>query len=307
MSTILIGVDASERSEDAVAFARRLADASGAHLVIANAYPYSDLPSRASSTAYREALREDALELVRKLRTRLDGLPEQRSTIKITANTSPAHALHAMAEVEDAALLVVGSSHTGRARRVLPGSTGERLIHGSPCSVAVVPKGYHEHPDPIRRVGVAYNATSEAREAVFSAARLAGVLDAELVVIGVADATLYGTPAMMGGPSVASLRVDVDRHVEESLDALLAELPGDLKKTSKRLTGDPAELLAAYSEHVDVLVMGSRGYGPLHSVLAGGVSGRVLRSAHCPVIIVPRGVQAALDRLVADATATTAA
>ena len=39
MSTILIGVDASERSEDAIAFARQLADASGAHLVLANAYP----------------------------------------------------------------------------------------------------------------------------------------------------------------------------------------------------------------------------------------------------------------------------
>ena len=304
MSTILIGVDASERSEDAVAFARQLADASGAHVVIANAYPYSDLPSRASNTAYREALRDSSLELVRELRTRLEGLPEKQSTIKITANTSPAHALHAMADVEDASLLVVGSSHTGRARRVLPGSTGERLIHGSPCSVAVVPKDYRKHAEPIQRVGAAYNGSPEAREAVFSAARLARVLGAELVVIGVADATTYGTPAMMGGPSVASLRVDVDRHVQESLDALLGELPDDIKKTSKRLTGDPAELLASYSEHVDLLVMGSRGYGPLHSALAGGVSGRVMRNAHCPVIIVPRGVETALGSLAGDATAT---
>lgn len=307
MSTILIGVDASERSEDAVAFARQLADASGAHLVIANAYPYSDFPNRASNTAYREALRDSSLDLVREMRTRLDGLPEQRSTIKITANTSPAHALHAMADVEDASLLVVGSSHTGRARRVLPGSTGERLIHGSPCSVAVVPKGYHRDPEPIRTVGTAYNGTPEARDAAFSAVELARALGAELVVIGVADATAYGTPALMGGPSVASLRVDIDRHVQEYLDAFLAELPDDVKTSSKRLTGDPAELLTAYSKHLDLLVMGSRGYGPLHSVLAGGVSGRVMRGAHCPVIIVPRGVETALASLVGGATATTVA
>lgn len=306
MSTILIGVDASERSEDAIAFARQLADATGAQLVIANAYPYSDLPGRASSTAFREALRDESLTLVREMRARLDGLPEQRSTVKIAANTSPAHALHAMADAEDAALLVVGSSHTGRARRVLPGSTGERLIHGSPCAVAVVPKDHRTHAEPIRRVGAAYNGTPEARTAVASAAELARVLDAELVVIGVADADAYGTPALMGGPSVASLRVDVDRHVQESLDTLVAELPDDVKATSKRLTGNPAELLTAYSEHLDLLVMGSRGYGPLQSVLAGGVSGRVMRTAHCPVIIVPRGVETPLGTLVGDATTTAA-
>ena len=48
MSTILIGVDESERSEDAIAFARRLADVAAAHVVVANAYPYSDVPSRAA-------------------------------------------------------------------------------------------------------------------------------------------------------------------------------------------------------------------------------------------------------------------
>lgn len=307
MSTILIGVDASSRSEDAVAFARQLAEASGASLVVANAYPYSDLPSRASSTAYREALRDESLELVRTVRDGLDGPPRQRCTVKITANVSPAHALHAMAEAEDACLVVVGSSHTGRTRRVLPGSTGERLIHGSPCSVAVVPKDYRKHAEPIRRVGVAYNGTPEARAAVFTAAELARGLGAELVVIGVADATTYGAPALMGGPSVASLRVDVDRHVQAILDELVGELPPDVTATTKRLTGEPAELLAAYSAQVDLLVLGSRGYGPLQSVLAGGVSGRVMRDAQCPVIIIPRGVETALGGLFEAAAPTTTA
>jgi nucleotide-binding universal stress UspA family protein len=297
VSTILIGVDASERSEDAIAFARRLADASGAHLVLANAYPYSDSPSRASNATYREVLRDESLETVRAMRDLLEGFPENRSTIKITANPSPAHALHTMADVEDAALLVLGSTHTGSAGRVLPGSTAERLIHGSPCAVAVVPTGYRKHVEPIRRVGVAYNNSPEARAAVFAAAQLARGFDAELVVIGVADPRSYTAPALMGGPSWESTRNDLNRHVQESLDALIAELPTGVTATTKRLTGDPADLLPDYSAHVDVLVTGSRGYGPLRSVLAGGVSGRVLRSAHCPVIIVPRGVETGLGSL----------
>ena len=148
---------------------------------------------------------------------------------------------------------------------------------------------------------MAYNETP--RPAWPSSRReLAKALGAELVVIGVADATGFEAPALMGGPSVASVRVEIDRHVQESLDALVAELPEDVTATTKRLTGDPADLLADHSAYLDLLVTGSRGYGPLHSVLAGGVSGRVLRTAQCPVVIVPRGVDTALAGLFAHAT-----
>jgi nucleotide-binding universal stress UspA family protein len=303
-TTILIGVDAGERSQDAIAFAQQLADASSAHLVVANAYPYSDVPHRVANAHHREQLRDRSLELVHELRSRLD-LPEKRSTVKIVADPSPAPALHAMAENEDAALLIVGCSHTGRIRRVLPGSTAERLIHRTPCSLAVVPNGYREQAEPIRRVGVAYNGTLEARAAVFAAAELARGLGAELEVIGVADALAYDAPALMGGPSVAPPPVDIAHHVQDNLDAMIAELPADVKATAKCMTGDPAELLADYSRHLGLLVTGSRGYGPMRSVLAGGVSGRVLRTAHCPVIIVPRGIEAPFSDLF-PAMATTA-
>ena len=43
--------------------------------------------------------------------------------------------------------------------------------------------------------------------------------------------------------------------------------------------------------------MGSRGYGPLHAVIAGGLSGRLMRTSHCPVIVVPRGIEAPLETL----------
>ena len=52
--------------------------------------------------------------------------------------------------------------------------------------------------------------------------------------------------------------------------------------------GNAAEILAEASEQLDLLLLGSRGYGPLHSVLVGGVAGRVVREAACPVIVLPR-------------------
>jgi nucleotide-binding universal stress UspA family protein len=302
VSTILIGVDATERSDDAIVFGRRMADAAGADVIVACAFPYSDGPSRASSRAFREELAEEARETARVKRAPLG---EERAHIRVVPNHSPAHALHDLAESERTALVIVGSTHTGRAGRVLPGSTGERLLHGTPCAVAVVPKDYRLHAsEAIRRIGVAYNGSAEAKAAVGAAADLAYACGAELEVIGVVSADSYGAPALMGGPSVITLRQDIERHVQWGLDEIVAGVRADVTARSVRLAGAPAEMLADYSERLDVLVTGSRGYGPLRSVLVGGVSGRLVRSARCPVIVIPRGVEAPLGSLFRSATAT---
>ena len=307
MSTIIIGVEESERSEDAIAFGRRVAQAAGADVVVANAYPYSDTPSRASNASYRHALREDALVTVRNMRSRLGDVPEERALLRIIPDPSPAKALHHIAHAERAALVIVGSTHTGHAGRVLPGSTGERLLHGAPCSVAIVPKGYREHAgESVRRIGVAYNDTDEAKAAVSAAASLARAFGAELELIGIVTTEYLTTPALMSAEGIAGMRKEVEAHVDKSLDEALLALPPDVVARKRRATGEPVELLTAASADLDLLVMGSRGYGPLHSVLTGGVSGRVLRSARCPVIVVPRGIEAPLESLFGDSAATVA-
>ena len=51
--------------------------------------------------------------------------------------------------------IVVGSSHRGPVGRIVPGSVGERLLHGAPCPVAVAPRGYSgEAFAGIQRIGV---------------------------------------------------------------------------------------------------------------------------------------------------------
>ena len=49
------------------------------------------------------------------------------------------------------------------------------------------------------------------------------------------------------------------------------------------------------SNRVDLLVSGSRGYGPLRAVLVGTVSQAMILKAHCPVMVVPRGAENALE------------
>jgi nucleotide-binding universal stress UspA family protein len=55
------------------------------------------------------------------------------------------------------------------------------------------------------------------------------------------------------------------------------------------VTGHPVEKLAEASAHALALVVGSRGRGGFTGMLLDSVSQDVLRHAHCPVIVVPRG------------------
>ena len=73
----------------------------------------------------------------------------------------------------------------------------------------------------------------------------------------------------------------------EELEAAVARI--ETAGTDSQLeVGNPAHVLADASEGLDLLFMGSRGYGPMHAVMVGGVSGRLVREAACPVIVFPR-------------------
>jgi len=204
----------------------------------------------------------------------------------VIAEGSPARALHTLAETRGADLVVVGSTHTGRLGRVFPGSTGEKLFHGATCAVAVVPRGHEDRE--IARIGVAYDGTDEAKAALELGAALAKRFDAKLELIGVAGLDWYAGPALVGGANyeMETLRVETEKRIEEALHEAAQEL--DRPSETVLRDGDPAEELAEQSEQLDLLVTGSRGYGPLRAVLMGGVSGRLIRLAHCPVIVVPR-------------------
>ena len=79
--------------------------------------------------------------------------------------------------------------------------------------------------------------------------------------------------------------------MRERLDEALATIPDDLESEAVLVSGDPAEKLAdAARGSGSVLVLGSRAYGPLRRVLLGSVSTALTRSAPCPVLVHPRGV-----------------
>jgi len=56
--------------------------------------------------------------------------------------------------------------------------------------------------------------------------------------------------------------------------------------------GIPTQALARFGEEVDLLVVGSRGFGPARRMLFGSTSEYLVRHIRCPLLIVRRGVEA---------------
>jgi nucleotide-binding universal stress UspA family protein len=78
-------------------------------------------------------------------------------------------------------------------------------------------------------------------------------------------------------------------HARDVATGLAADLGATVATiTVEEGEGDPGYVLARRSGEFDLLVVGSRGYGPVRHALEGNVSGKVMREAASPVLVVPR-------------------
>jgi len=292
--SVVVGFDGSDPAEDGLALGLRLAQATGDRLVVAVVYPeaYEAGMGRVDAewVAHMRGQAQEVLEQARGLLGEGSG-----ADLRTVASSSAARGLHDLAEAEGATAIVVGSTHRAPRRRMFPGSTGEGLLHGSSCPVAVAPRGLRERPQgELRTVACAFVDTPDAHEALHGAAALARRIGARLRVVSVvgqvAEFSVFAKTA-----SEEAFTAEMRESFAAALDAAVAALPDDLEVEAELLEGDPVETLAALDERdADLLVCGSRGYGPLRRVLLGGVASRLVRRAASPIVVVPRGAGDAL-------------
>lgn len=275
---LIVGYDGRERSDDALVLGRALSDALKAELVVAAAVNYE--PAKRDVGDYnqaRDAFFADAFD-------RAASVLGAVEFSRVQMQDTPAHGLHRLAESLEAAMVVVGSSHRGPAGRIFPGSVAERLLHGSPCPVAIAPAGYSARDGWIESIAVGVDGRPASRLATEFAVDLARRLHARLTLLRVGPDIHWAT---VSPPPLD----EIDTANRRALKAAVERIPGEIDVDSHYCIGDPAEALIRYSAPHGLLVLGSRGYGPVRSVLLGGVSSFVLRNAATPVVVVPRGME----------------
>ena len=244
---------------------------------------------------------------VERLRLDLEGGDVAADVREFEGDTAAEGLERAMRELEPE-LVVVGSTRRSAAGSMLVGTTAERVLHASRCPVAVVPQRYEAPAEGVRMVGVAFSPTPEGRDALHAAAGLARSRHVGLRAITVLNPKHAGEQS---SGMLARQHHDTgpaeDEHARERLSAeaafrhAVAETASGLDVDFDVLAQDPADGLVAAAAHVDMLVMGSRAYGPKRAVLLGSVSRRVMERATCPVLIIPRGTAEATATLLADA------
>jgi nucleotide-binding universal stress UspA family protein len=283
---VLVGVALDDRDSGPIAFGITLAGLVGGPLALVHAYPYD--PGRIPAPEFDATLRDPATAGLERLVAALPA--EIEVTTHAYASVSPARALHAAAATLEPFAIVVGSTHRGPLGHVLPGGVGERLLHGAPCPVAVAPHGYGAHPAELTTVGVAFDGGAEAREALDAAIELARATGAKVSTYTVSEPVEIAPATMIPGWTVPR-GYSVPRHerAEQILESARATVPPELLGEANLVTGHAAQALADASHDVDLLVCGSRGYGPLRAVLLGGVSSALAHRAACPLLIIPRG------------------
>jgi nucleotide-binding universal stress UspA family protein len=299
---IIAGYDPASADRAPVNFGVAAAEFTGAPLIVSSVSAAGHRPGAGQQD---EELIVDSTEALADAERELEGAGISFECRGLTG-TSAARALHEAAEAEDAGLLVVGSTRQGAVGRVLPGSTAERLMHGAPCPIAIVPPGW-EAGGGLGTVGVAYVDTEEGREALRGAHALAQQANATLRILTAVKAGLamYGETeartAEQRGKDFEEVEGELRVRAEEALRRQTDALDGDVQVETDAFVEDPADVLIRVSEHLDLLVCGSRGYGPLRAVLLGGVTRRLTAEARCPVIVLPRGVTSSLEALMAAA------
>ncbi len=275
---VLVGYDGSDGAKDAVALAKVLCAGTEATVLLVNVLPAGPLPvayrvlgyeeSPASKTYFAEA--EAALDGTRtEHRTYLGG--------------SPAEVLNDITEKESIDLVVVGSPHRGRIGRAVMGSVAEALLHGASVAVVAAPRGYADRAHSgFARILVGYDGSTEAGEALATGAEIAAHDGRELHVVCVTTLAT-AAPGPFGGvippdvPDAAELVAKAIASVGERADV-----------HGSALQGVPAIQLAAFADPEDLLLVGSRSYGPVARTLLGSVSSALIHDAPCPVLVIPR-------------------
>lgn len=283
---VVAATDFSETASRGLEWAEALARRHGAALTVVHAF---SPPAVVPDYAFFDGAQVDFLRKTAQaqLRAIVDGARRRgvraEGLLEIGA---PAPAVARTAKRLRAGLLVIGTRGATGFKRLLLGSTAERLLRGAGRPVLAVHPHDRGPAKALRTILVPVDFSSDARAAATAAAAVLG--KAGRIVLVHALHLAYDYAALGAVPPAAYFR----RAQEESRRRLAAEarrLSGKVGKVDvKVVQGLPVDVILkeARTLRADVIAMGTHGRGGVKRLLLGSTAERVVQHAPCPVLAV---------------------
>jgi nucleotide-binding universal stress UspA family protein len=268
---VVVGVDDIERGRDAAALAKTLMSATGEVTLL-----YVDVlqsePTPESSATLDAGRQRFGLERLRRVRDEA-AIP----AAKVARIQSPSvhRGLCAFAAGGDADLIVIGAGGRNPIAVSVLGDEARELLEDAPCPVAVAPAGYAARKARVAKVGVGYDATPEAEEALAPARQIATACGATVSVYEAVHAPIYAR-------DVWDVEGQIDQDIEEAREQV-TRLP-DVEPYVGR-TDDTVEGLRHFGETVDLHMLGSHHYRPPERFLHRSKAQRLAEDPSSPLLV----------------------
>ncbi len=270
---IVVGTDGSRRADHAVDWAAERAEVLDVPLLVLHVVAGSPNPSNAFSAVAANFDGDLLREAHERLARVVERVHQRHPRLDLTGEVVVGNASWVLAEASKQALLVVVGARGQSAPltvRVLGGVSDQVTAHAT-GPIAVVPDEALENPRGPVVLGV--DESPEARAAMWFAFRAAEARGVQVLAIHA-----------WGDKDSHDIVSRVSALVEGMLADARAEYP-DVPVEVRIVHGRPHHELVHASKDAGLVVVGSRGIGGFTGLLLGSTSKRVLRDAHCPVIV----------------------
>jgi len=293
-SHILVGIDDSAASADAIAIGLRLAREHGSQLTFSHSVNWLPAISEIEASGAIVDPAPVIDELMEAGRTLLARTAEEAKRSGVDAQQrllegEPAECMLDVARDAGCSLIVVGTHGRKGLEHLFLGSTTEAVLRGSTIPVLTVRAGLKLPAESSRCFARIIVGVDDSEP---SAAALAAVLSfpaedlRHVLLCGVA-----GTALAFGGREYRrAVADDLREPVEHVVDAALANARshGIVAAEGQVLTGnaDSALIAAAAQDGADLIVVGSHGRRGIRRYLLGSVAEAIVRAAPVPVLVV---------------------
>jgi nucleotide-binding universal stress UspA family protein len=140
------------------------------------------------------------------------------------------------------------------------------------------------HNAHFRRMLIGYDGSPQSEKAVELAFSLAECIDSTVLILAVAR-----PPEPATSVELEAVLDDAREHYEEGFKKIMEKARAhDLDVKTDMAVGHPGEQIIhrAEKDGIDLIILGRRGRSMISRMMLGSVSERVLRYAHCPVMVV---------------------